>query len=430
MDINGLKDLTEKNKVSPIYVFSGDEEFFIREALSTVKLHLLKDTDPSLSLVELKGNEIPGGVIFDELRTLPFFAGKNKVVIVEEADDFVEKNRQTLERYLETPATHANLVLICKKWDKRTKLAIFVDKVGVSVECKKLKDHLLPGWLHTRARYYKKNISTRAAQKLVEDVGNNLAILDKHIEKLSIYLGDRASIDEKDIDALVGVDRDRTVFELTDAVAQKNVTLALKILNQMLTHGEDSVILPGWLHTRARYYKKNISTRAAQKLVEDVGNNLAILDKHIEKLSIYLGDRASIDEKDIDALVGVDRDRTVFELTDAVAQKNVTLALKILNQMLTHGEDSVRIISLLAWQVKRLWRAKQILNGGGDEPKVVSELQIIQFFAKRFFEQVKLYTEEDLTKKYALLLEVDVKSKTSSFSPQLLLELLVYKLCV
>lgn len=330
MDINGLKDLTEKNKVSSIYVFFGDEEFFIREALSTIKLHLLKDTDPNLSLVELKGNEIPGGVIFDELRTLPFFASKNKVVIVEEADDFVEKNRQILERYLEMPATHANLVLICKKWDKRTKLSTFVDKIGVSVECKKLKDHLLPGWLHTRARYYKKNISTRAAQKLVEDVGNNLAILDKHIEKLSIYLGDRASIDEKDIDALVGVDRDRTVFELTDAVAQKNVTLALKILNQMLTH----------------------------------------------------------------------------------------------------GEDSVRIISLLAWQMKRLWRAKQILNGGGDESKVVSELQIIQFFAKRFFEQVKLYTEEDLTKKYALLLEVDVKSKTSSFSPQLLLELLVYKLCV
>ncbi len=330
MDVCDLKAVIEQDRPSPIYVLFGDEEFFIHEALTTVKAHVLKDIDPSLSLVELKGDEISGGVVFDELRTLPFFTSKNKLVVIEEADDFAEKNRQTLERYLGAPATHASLVLVCKKWDKRTKLASLADKVGISIECKKLKDHLVPGWLHTRARHYKKTISTRAAQKLVEDVGNNLAILDKHIEKLSIYLGDRPSIDEKDIEALVGIDRNRTVFELTDAVAQKNVALALKILNQMLTH----------------------------------------------------------------------------------------------------GEDSVKIISLLAWQVKRLWRAKQILKGGGDERKVISELQIIQFFAKRFFEQIKLCTEEDLMKKYALLLEMDVRSKTSSFNTPLLLELLVYRLCV
>ena len=330
MDIYQFKTLLEKNKKFPIYVFFGDEEFFIHEALSVVKAHSIKDTDPSISLVEFKGDETSGGGIFDELRTLPFFASKDKLVVVEEADDFVEKNRETLEKYLQTPASHASLALVCHKWDKRMKLATFVDKVGISIECKKLKDHLLPNWIPTRAKHYKKNISSVAAQKLVEDVGNNLAIIDKHLEKLSIYLGEKATIDERDVDALVGVYRSRTVFELTDAVAQRNVSAGLKILGQMLTH----------------------------------------------------------------------------------------------------GEDSVRIISLLAWQIKRLWRAKQILKQGGDEHKVTSELQVVPFFAKRFFEQVKLYTEDDLMKKHALLLETDVKSKTSSFGTQLLLELLVYKLCV
>ena len=330
MDIFQFKALLEKDKKFPIYVFYGDEDYFINEACLAVKTHSLKDTDPSLSLVEFKGDETSGGVIFDELRTIPFFASKNKLIVVEEADVFVEKNRETLEKYLQTPSNHASLVLVCSKWDKRTKLATLVDKVGISIECKRLKDHLLPGWIPTRAKHYKKNISSAAAQKLVEDVGNNLAIIDKHLEKLSIYLSEKTTIDERDVDALVGVDRSRTVFELTDAVAQRNAAGALKILSQMLTH----------------------------------------------------------------------------------------------------GEDSVRIISLLAWQIKRLWRAKQILKQGGDEHKVTSELQVVPFFAKRFFEQIKLYTEEDLMKKHALLLETDVKSKTSSFGTQLLLELLVYKLCV
>lgn len=325
MDIHKLKD-----KTYPIYVFFGDEGFFIHESLSTVKTYLLKDTDPSISLIEFEGDETSGGVIFDELRTIPFFAGRNKVVLVRKADIFIEKNRQILEKYLLTPASHSNLILVCNKWDKRTKLATLVAKVGNLVECKKIKDHQLSNWINTRTKHYKKVITTKAAQILAENVGNSLAILDKHLEKLSIYLDDRKTIEEKDVEALVGIDRNRTVFELTDAVAQRDVTSALKILNQMLIH----------------------------------------------------------------------------------------------------GEDSVKIISLLAWQVKRLWRAKQMLRQGGEESKIALELQVIPFFAKRFFEQVKLFTQEDLMRKYALLLEMDVKSKTSSFNTQLLLELLVYKLCI
>ncbi len=330
MDIYQFRTLMNKDTKIPVFVFFGDEDFFIHEALSAVKANVLKDSDPTLTLIEFSGEDTSGGVIFDELRTLPFFSCKNKLVIVEEADGFVEKNREILEKYLLSPASHAKLVLVCNKWDKRTKLSTLVDKVGISIECKKLKEHSLPNWVQTHARHYKKEITALAAQKLVDDVGSNLAILDKHLEKLSIYLSEKTTMNERDVDALVGVDRSRTVFELTDAVAQRNVALALKVLSQMLTH----------------------------------------------------------------------------------------------------GEDSVRIISLLAWQIKRLWRAKQMLKQGGNEQKVASELQIIPFFAKRFFEQVKLYAEEDLVKSHALLLETDVKSKTSSLSTQLLLELLVYKLCV
>ncbi len=329
MDIYQFTTSVTKDKRLPIYVFYGDEEFFIHIALTAIKNALLKDTDRALSLFEYEGDDTHGGVIFDEIRTLSFFAGKMKLVIVEKADEFVEKNRELLEKYLLKPAKHTNLVLVCSKWDKRTKLSTLTDKVGISIECKKLKEHLLAGWV--------------------------------------------------------------------------------------ITH--------------AKFYKKTISTPAAQRLIDDVGNNLAILDKHLEKLSIYLGERTTISEQDVNALVGVDRSRTVFELTESVALRNVPQALKILNQMLTHGEDSVKIISLLAWQIKRLWRAKQILNGGGNESMVTAELQILPFFAKRFFEQVKRYTEADLERNHALLLEADVKSKTTSFNTALMLEMLVYKLC-
>jgi len=331
MDIYQFKALMDKGKTHPIYVFWGDEEFFIHQALETARIKLLKDADPTVATVEFQGSDISAGAIFDELRTLPFFpSSRNKLVVVEDADSFIEKNRQVLEKYVESPASHAHLICVCRKWDKRTKLAALVEKAGVSVDCQKIKDHLLANWVQMRTKHYEKNISSEAAHNLIEHVGNNLSILDKQLEKLSLY-----------------VDR------------------------------------------------KN-----------------------------------SIEGRDIEALVGIDRNRTIFELTDAVAQKNIAQALKILGQILAHGENSVKIISLLAWQIKRLWRAKQILKQGRDESAVVSELNIVPFFAKRFLAQVKLYSEESLMKNQSLLLDADVRSKTSSFDPQMLLELLVYKLCV
>ena len=76
MDIYQFKALLEKDKKFPIYVFYGDEDFFINEAYLAVKAHSLRDTDPSISLVEFNGDETSGGVIFDELRTIPFLPAK------------------------------------------------------------------------------------------------------------------------------------------------------------------------------------------------------------------------------------------------------------------------------------------------------------------------------------------------------------------
>lgn len=80
MDIYQFKTLMNKGKTFPVFVFYGDEEFFIHEALTAAKANLLKDKDPSIALVEFNGNEISGGVVFDELRTVPFFPDRKSVV--------------------------------------------------------------------------------------------------------------------------------------------------------------------------------------------------------------------------------------------------------------------------------------------------------------------------------------------------------------
>ena len=86
--------------------------------------------------------------------------------------------------------------------------------------------------------------------------------------------------------------------------------------------------MPKLISTRAKHYKEYFFV-AAQKMVEDVGNRLAIIDKHLKKLSIYLSEKQP-------SMKGMwmhswawDRSRTVFELTDAaVAQRNAAWGAK------------------------------------------------------------------------------------------------------
>lgn len=330
MDFEHFKRVISKGQVAPVYILHGEEEFFIRESLSLLKSAFLKGSDVSTSLTEFDGMEDAGSAIFDELRTAPFFgqAGR-RMVIVEDADDFISKHKNLLEKYIEAHAPYSCLVLICKKLDKRTALATKVNRIGGEIECKRLNE-----------------------------------------SQLSL-----------------------------------------------------------WVSLRARHYGKEITPQAIQSLTEAVGNSPGLLDKHLEKLSIYLDKRPTIREEDIENLVSVNRTRTIFELTEAIAQKDAKKALKVLNQLLVSGEESVKIIYMLAWQIRRLWQAKHILSKGGRAETVASELKVSTYFLKDFIRQTEHFTEASLQKKHEHLLLADFQNKTSAMDGQLLLECLVYKLC-
>jgi len=60
--------------------------------------------------------------ILDELRTASLLTAR-KVVLIKDADHFISKNRQLLERYFENPSSTAVLVLTVQSWPANTKLA-------------------------------------------------------------------------------------------------------------------------------------------------------------------------------------------------------------------------------------------------------------------------------------------------------------------
>lgn len=187
-----------------------------------------------------------------------------------------------------------------------------------------------------------------------------------------------------------------------------------------------------WIADRAGLHGKQISLDACSILAENIGSNLAVLASHIEKLAISVGRRREIKTADIEELVGAGRLRNVFELTGAVARRDFPEALKILGQFLNTvrpGEEIIKTVPPLRWQINRLWRAKRIMRSGGDREALAYSLHVPKRYVDELVEQVRQLSEEDLERDYRFLLEADLEGKLSTGNNRIILEKLIYNLC-
>lgn len=215
-----------------VYAVFGPELFLKDQAVRRVRAETIgRDFDP-MAYSEFDAGAEPAEV-FDELRTLPLLA-PFRLVAIHDADAFVKKHRESLERYCASPSPSASLLLICKTFDARTRLYKTVAGVGEVIKCDSLKGMAVAQWLSQRAQAaYDKRLDRRAADLLRRQAGDDLAILDSELLKLSTYVGDRAEISAKDVAALVGLQREEKVFGIADALSSRDAATALRLWEQV-----------------------------------------------------------------------------------------------------------------------------------------------------------------------------------------------------
>ncbi len=166
--------------------------------------------------------------MLDEVRTVSLLGGE-RTVIVDDADSFVTKHRELLEKYCAAPSPTGCLVLVCDALDKRYKLSQMILKKGWGMACEPLKGAAVTAWITEQARgTYGKQMSGVAAGRLRELCGDGLAMLDTELAKLSTYAAARREISVEDVNALVGTAREEMVFAVVDRMVEGNLPGALQ----------------------------------------------------------------------------------------------------------------------------------------------------------------------------------------------------------
>jgi DNA polymerase-3 subunit delta len=240
-----IKDWKQK-KFRSLYWLEGEEDFFIDQVTNYAEEHLLEESEKSFNLTILYGKETDWATVVNACRRYPMFA-ERQVVIIKEAQAM--KDLLKLESYIDKPLESTILVIAHKqgKIDGRSKTAKLIKDRGVLLSTKKMYDNQLPAWVEAYVHGLGRAISQKAGILLVDHIGNDLARMANEVEKLLVNLPEGKKIDENDIEKYVGISKEYNVFELQNAIGQKDITKVMRIITYFSANpkaGPIQMVLP------------------------------------------------------------------------------------------------------------------------------------------------------------------------------------------
>jgi DNA polymerase-3 subunit delta len=183
--------------------------------------------------------------------------------------------------------------------------------------------------------------------------------------------------------------------------------------------------LEKWITQRATSSDVKIAPAANTLLANFIGNNLRLLANEIDKLATYVGKGATISIDDVRQLSAQVQEARIFDLTDALAQRNRKTALNILHDLLADGEPPLKLLSTITSQVRSLLLVKELSQKGLRGPQIASTLGMSPFIVDKSLRQVGNFNPAQLEGAYRQLLATDAALKRSRLTPEMALDLLV-----
>lgn len=215
----------------PVYYLMGEEGYFTDRITDYIIENSLTEDERDFNLTVFYGLESDIDTIITAAKRFPMMA-ERQVIVVKEAQ--MLKNIDNLLFYLQAPQPTTVLVFAHKNGslDKRKKVAAELDRRGVVLDSKKMRDDQLPAFITGYIREKGLAADNKSVQMMRESIGSDLSRIAGEIDKLAIALpqGTQAITPEL-VEEHIGISKEYNNFELQNALVNKDIYKANKIIN-------------------------------------------------------------------------------------------------------------------------------------------------------------------------------------------------------
>lgn len=238
----------KKGNMEPIYLLSGPEYYFVEQFKNAVSQLAGSDSNEETVYYDLRETAIQD--VLADAETIPFFAEK-KIIYAEhpvflktkQEKISVEHDLAFLESYLKDPAPYTSLIFIApyEKLDARKKMTKLLKKQATEVDCQAIKGQELKRWVNEMAAKHQIKISNDAFLFMESELSTNLFLMEKEIEKISLYVGEHGEVTEEIAFEMMSTSLNQSALTLVDTVLKGDLAAAIKIYKELEKMKEDPI---------------------------------------------------------------------------------------------------------------------------------------------------------------------------------------------
>ncbi len=345
-----------KKNPAPVYLFCG--ETTQTEALARRLAAILVPPEKQTTNLETyDGRGSPFASVLDSCRTVGLFGGR-KVAWVREPTFFVAGDKK---------GDIADAALAAWASDRRKsaaqKLLVLATLSGWNDA--DLDDSPLTSLNKTKAKsFFGRDFEAAeleaadAIRAYAVEIGLSVASQRDDAALLEEFLASGAAGDTVLIFTCANADKRKRVFKQVEKIGVVTELSVERERSGAMKQEAVAALIAEAISARG----KKLHPAALQLILKQAGSDPGPLQAELEKLCLYAGDNEVIETDDVKAIMRDLGESWIFDFTRALSQRNIGEALPLLRGLFAQGEPPLRLLAMMAREVRILLAAREILT--------------------------------------------------------------------
>jgi DNA polymerase III subunit delta len=261
-------------KLRPAYVLVGDEAFFRDRCRAALLQHLVPPEMREFCLYDMDLAEVSVAEVLDRAQT-PSLMAPFQVFFIRGVKTLYSRGSHkeefaAIEAYCKNPNPSAVLVFVAdflsipadvrrmemQDRDRYERIRETLGEYCTLIELARVDEGDGIRWVTEHAQSQGVKIEADAARELVDALGADMMLIANELEKLALYVGEKKRITLGDVETMVLAAKQRSFYELTDAISAKDRTRALEVLEAILSMGDGEDASIGHLYMLAKTFRQ------------------------------------------------------------------------------------------------------------------------------------------------------------------------------
>ncbi len=264
----------QAGKLRPAYVFVGDETFFRKRCREAILEHLVPADLRDFSLFDFDLADTDLAEVLDRAQTRSLMA-PFQVFFVRGVKNLFgrgsnEDKLSAIEEYCKNPNPDAVLIFVAdhisipadarrmEMTDKERyeRIRESMGSFCTIIELSRVEEGEAVRWIGEYCATRDVKMDVDASRELVDALGGDMMMVSNELEKLILYVGEKKRVTLGDVETMVLAAKQRSLYELTDAISAKDRVRALQMLDAILTTGDGDEAAIGHLYMLAKTFRQ------------------------------------------------------------------------------------------------------------------------------------------------------------------------------